>query len=213
MQARAVPVAVKKVPQENKTSAGTVELPKPTPALEPRPRIRRWATAAAVFLLLHGGLGFTEATGVTNFRGTVIRLFSPEGTLVVEVDDPGVSIQIDGSDMVIKGAGTQEIRLKPGSYTVEGRKDGKIVSRELVTVTKNGKQMVKVRQESVVKGPEPKTAKITADATAWEADVAAMPAEEQVKAVAARLKELSFGVLGINPPSRDTGVRAPSLIS
>jgi hypothetical protein len=31
-----------------------------------------------------GGLGFTEATGVTRVRGTVIRLFSPEGTLVIE---------------------------------------------------------------------------------------------------------------------------------
>ena len=42
--------------------------------------------------LFAGGFGFTEATGVTNVRGTVIRLFSPEGTLVVEVDDPAVSV-------------------------------------------------------------------------------------------------------------------------
>jgi hypothetical protein len=117
----------------------------------PQPRLRssRWAAAAAVLLLLLGGLGLTEATGVTNFRGTVIRLFSPEGTLVVEVDDPGVSVKIDESDIVITGAGAKEIRLKPGSYTVEARKDGKLVSRELVTVTKNGKQVVRVSQEPV----------------------------------------------------------------
>ena len=97
--------------------------------------------------MLLGGLGFTEATGVTDVRGTVIRLFSPEGTLVVEVDDPGVSVKIDGSDIVITGAGAREIRLKPGRYTVEASKDGKVVSRELVTVTKNGRQVVRVSQE------------------------------------------------------------------
>jgi len=118
-----------------------------TPRL--RLRRRRWAAAAAVLLLLLGGLGFTEATGVTNVRGTVIRLFSPEGTLVVEVDDPGVSVAVDGADVIITGAGAKEIRLKPGSYTVEARKDGKLVSRELVTVTKNGKQIVRVSQEPV----------------------------------------------------------------
>ncbi len=118
--------------------------------LDPRSsilRIRRWAAAAAMLLVLLGGLGITEATGLTNVRGTVIRLFSPEGTLVVEVDDPGVSVKIDGSEIVITGAGAKEIRLKPGRYLVEASKDGKLVSRELVTVTNNGRQVVRVRQE------------------------------------------------------------------
>jgi serine/threonine protein kinase len=117
---------------------------------EPRPRVRigRWATAAAVLLLL-GGLGVTEATDITNVRGTVIRLFSSDGTLVVEVDDPAVSVKIDDFDVIITGAGAKEIRLKPGKYTVEASKDGKLLSRELVTVTKNGKQIVRVSQEPV----------------------------------------------------------------
>ena len=106
--------------------------------------------------MLFGCLGFTEATGVTDFRGTVIRLLSPEGTLVVEVDDPGVSVKIDGSDIVITGAGAREIRLKPGSYTVEARKDGKVVSRELVTVTKNGRQVVRVSQEPPLEPRRPR---------------------------------------------------------
>ena len=66
---------------------------KAKPATQPRSRNRRWAVAAAVVLVLFGCLGFTEATGVTNVRGTVIRLISPEGTLVVEVDDPGRQCQ------------------------------------------------------------------------------------------------------------------------
>ena len=133
-----------------------------------------------MLLLLLAGLGFTEATGVTDFHGTVIRLFSPEGTLVVEVDDPGVSVKIDGSDIVITGAGAKEIRLKPGSYTVEASKDGKVVSRELVTVTKNGRQVVRVSQEAAPsdtkaaiddgKGPDPKTAKETTGWQGWPKD-------------------------------------------
>jgi serine/threonine protein kinase len=123
----------------------------PAPAAGPRlPRKWGWAAAAAaaVFLLV-AGLSLGEATGVTNVRGTVIRLFSPEGTLVVEVDDPGVSVTIDGEDMVITGAGAKEIRLKPGRYKVEASKDGKVVRQELVTVSKNGRQVVRVSREAL----------------------------------------------------------------
>jgi hypothetical protein len=178
------------------------EIPAAAPPLRPRVRTGRWAAAAAVLLLL-GGLCFTEATGVTDFRGTVIRLFSPEGTLVVEVDDPAVSVKIDEPDIVIRGAGVKEIRLKPGRYTVEASKDGKLVRRELVTVTKNGKQVVRVSQEArpfALKKPSGKKrdarAAKAAAASAWKRSVAAMPADEQVKSVGARLKQLNPGFDG-----------------
>src|SRR6516164_8525326 len=77
---------------------------------------RGWLCAAAALLLLFVGLGLSEATGVTDVRGTVVRLLSPEGTLVVEVDDPGVSVAVDGGDVVITGAGAKELRLRPGQY-------------------------------------------------------------------------------------------------
>jgi hypothetical protein len=137
-------------------------------------------------VLLVVGLGLGEATGVTDVRGTVIRLFSPEGTLVVEVDDPGVSVAVDGTDVVITGAGAKEIRLKPGQYQVEASKDGKLVRRELVTVSRNGRQVVRVSKESVP----------LSDAEARQNSVAALPAPEQVKAVAQRLKELNPGFDG-----------------
>lgn len=109
---------------------------------------RRWVAAAAMILVLLTGLGMSEATGITNVRGTVIRLFSPEGTLVVEVDDPGVSVTIDGEEMIITGTGAKEIRLKPGQYKLLASKDGKLVRQELVTVTTNGRQVVRVSRES-----------------------------------------------------------------
>jgi hypothetical protein len=128
----------------------------------------------------------------------VIRVFSPEGTLVVEVDDPGISVKIDGSDLVITGAGTKEIRLRPGRYRVEARKDGKVVRQELVSVTKNGRQVVRVSQE-----PPPDTKAI--EAAAWGRAVAALPAAKQVEAVAARLKKLNPGFDGKVVPTIENG--------
>jgi hypothetical protein len=112
------------------------------------PRNYPWSIAAAVLVALVAGLGTTEATGLTHFHGAVIRLFSPHGTLVVEVDDPSVSVSIDGEDMVITGAGAKEIRLKPGQYKVLASKDGKVMRQELVTVSTDGRQVVRVSQEA-----------------------------------------------------------------
>lgn len=129
----------------------TSSLPEKVPAA---PRHRHWIAAAALVLAAVTGLGMAEATGVTNVRSTVIRLFSPGGTLIVEVDDPGVSVSIDGEEMVITGTGANEIRLKPGQYTLLARKDGRVVREELVTVTTNGRQVVRVSKISEGKPDE-----------------------------------------------------------
>jgi hypothetical protein len=125
----------------------------------------------------------------------VIRLFSPEGTLVVEVDDPAVSVSVEGEAVVITGAGAREIRLKPGRYKVQASKDGKVVRKELVSVTRNGRQVVRISKEV-----EP------TEAERWERSVAGMPAEKQVKAVALRLKELNPAFDGKVTPTIDNGV-------
>ena len=156
-------------------------------------KARPWAWTAAAVVLLLVGLGVAEATGVTDVRGDVIRLFSSDGTLVVEVDDPAVSVTIDGEDLVITGAGPKEIRLKPGEYKVQASKDGKVVKQELVTVARNGRQVVRISKES---------ARWT-DAEQWEKSVAELPAEKQVEAVARRLQELNPGFDGkVNPHHR-----------
>ncbi len=167
-------------------------IPSPAP---PRRTIRRWRWATAALVLLVVGLGMTEATHLTDLRGTVIRLVSPEGTLV-EVDDPGVSVAVDGADVVITGAGAKEIRLKPGQYKVQGSKDGKLVHQELVTVTRNGRQIVRISKEN-----EPLT-----EAARWERSVAQLPAGQQVKAVVRRLKELNPAFDGTVTPTIENGV-------
>ena len=216
------PGAGPNLPELRLAVAPPTESPAPaTPAAPPairRPRVptRRRATAAAVLLALLGGLGATEATGVSDVRGTVIRLFSPEGTLEVQVDDPGVSVRIDGSDVVITGAGVEEIRLRPGLHTVEARKDGKVVSRELVSITKDGRQVVRVSRETPPGGTQAAAATGAPDATQvaaraaaaadWERSVSALPSVERAKAVALRLEELNLGFDGNITPTIENGV-------
>jgi hypothetical protein len=166
------------------------------PARQAGPTRHRGLWAAAALVLLLVGLGMGEATGVTDVRGTVIRLFSSEGTLVVEVEDPGVSVAVDGADVVITGAGVKEIRLKPGQYKVEASKDGHVVRQELVTVARDGRRVVRISQEA-----PPLT-----EAERWEKSVAALPAAEQVEAVARRLKELNPAFNGNVTPTIEGGV-------
>ena len=135
----------------------TVALP---PRVRPRFAGRRHRVVAASLLLaLLAGLGLAEASGVSNVRGVVVRLFFPDGTLVVEVDDPGVSVRIDGSDLVITGTGVKELRVKPGDYRVVASKDGRVVQQELVRVERNGRRVIRVAREAVAvadKGLEPR---------------------------------------------------------
>ena len=60
-----------------------------------------------------------------------------------------MSVRIDGSDMVITGAGVKEIRVKPGDYKVVASKDGRVVQQELVTVERNGRRVIRVAREAV----------------------------------------------------------------
>ena len=163
-------------------------------------RGRRRALAAAALLAVLIGAGLTEAIGVTHVAGTAIRLFSPEGTLVVEVDDPGVSVAVEGSDVVITGAGAKEIRLKPGQYQVRTCKHGKLLRQELVNVTRDGRQVVRITQEPPPPGV--KVAKAPVEATAWERSVADLPDDEKEKAVIARLRALNPGWIGPVEDSR-----------
>ena len=147
-----------------------VAAPAPLP---PKPRqrpvhARFWGAAAAVLLLLGAGLGATEATGVTQLSTTIIRILIPGGTLVVETDDPDVHVTIEGDGgLVMTGAGPQEVRLRPGSYQVHSSKAGKPipVDRDLVTITRGAKQVVKVRLEG--EPPAPAKAAVSAETPAF----------------------------------------------
>jgi eukaryotic-like serine/threonine-protein kinase len=187
-QSQSRPLSVAPPGQSHDRPANTAD--RPTPLSRP------WIWGAASLALLIVGGSVSEATGVTDMGRTVIRLFSPEGTLVIDVQEPGVSVAVDGADLAITGAGVNEIRLKPGQYNVKASRDGKFVSRELVTVIRNGRQLVRIRKEAA-----PST-----DAEKWEKSAAGLPAEEQVKAFVLRMKELNSGYDGKVTPTVLNGV-------
>jgi serine/threonine protein kinase/WD40 repeat protein len=121
------------------------------PAAKPAPRSRRrLALAAAFALLAMAGLGASEATGITQvseYVATILRIKTPEGTLVVKCDDPGVKVQIDDEVLIIGRAGPQEIRLKTGRHRIQAIKDGHPVRDDLVSIIRGKKEIVNVSLE------------------------------------------------------------------
>jgi len=126
---------------------------------QPSPRVRRWIAVVAAALVLMGAmLGFTEAQGVTHLAATIIRIFTPDGTLLVEVNDPAVKVTVEGDGgLVITGAGLHEVHLKPGKYQLNAKKGGQRVplTQELVTITRGNKEIVRVRLETTPPSPAP----------------------------------------------------------
>ncbi len=105
-----------------------------------------WQAIALALVLLAASFGVTEATGVTQFSSSIIRIVTGEGTLVIEVDDPSVEISIDGEELTITGAGIQELRLRPGQYQFQATRDGETITQELVTITRGDRQVVRVTE-------------------------------------------------------------------
>ena len=100
-------------------------------------------------------------------------------------------------------ARAREIRLPVGQYTVQGVKDGKVVSRELVTVTKDGRQVVRISQEPMDTKAEPSVQAIppkkhppAARAPFPDADIqriAALPPAQRYEEVVKELKRRNPG--------------------
>jgi serine/threonine protein kinase/WD40 repeat protein len=143
------------VPIVSSPHAHSLDFDLPAAKPVPRPR-RRLALATGYALLAMAGLGASEATGftqVSEFVATVLRIKTPEGTLVVRCDDPGVKVQVDDEVVIIGGAGPQEIRLKTGRHRVQAIKDGHPVQDELVSIMRGKKEIVNVSLEPVVPVP------------------------------------------------------------
>jgi WD40 repeat protein len=100
-----------------------------------RRRWRAWAAAAALVL----GTGLLAAT--------VFRIRTAEGTLAVEVNDPNVHVTVDGNEVLISGAGVAELRLRVGAHKVQATKPGAAPFNEIINITRDGKQVVKVTLE------------------------------------------------------------------
>jgi len=134
------------IPGEPGASLPSLEFDLPAARTPHRPR-RTLAVAAGVVLLALAGLGASEAAGlsqVTDFVATILRIKTPQGTLVVKVNDPGVKVDIDNEVVIIGGAGPREIRLRTGTHRVLATKNGQPVRDELVSIMKGKKEIVAI---------------------------------------------------------------------
>ena len=125
----------------------------PAPAsAQPKPSsgLRSLRSLLLAALMIGGiGLGITEAAGVTNvseFLSIVLRLKTPEGTLVVEIEDPDVEVSVDGSEIVLSGITKKELRLKPGKYQYRATRNGEPAESDWVTIERDGKTVVRIQQ-------------------------------------------------------------------
>ena len=103
---------------------------------------------AAILLVTMVGLSVSEGTGVTTVAMTVIRLVRGEGTLVIEVTDPEVSVALNGDDLIISGAGLKELRLPVGQYELEAKRNGRKLKQELVTIARDDRSVIRISTEA-----------------------------------------------------------------
>ena len=174
------------------------EAAEPTEALAAAPRRRRRlplvfaAVAALVLLGLAGGL-IAVATGL-------IRIQTPQGDYVIDTDDPDFFFQVHD------GAVKLEDRKNSKTYTLTVVQEDKNAGEFLLEAT-DGELTFKTKTFTIKRGEtagltawfEPKQiadGKPPPIADAFMQKVAALPADKQVEAVAAELKELNPGFDG-----------------
>jgi WD40 repeat protein len=126
----------------------------PQPALAASPPRRRWPRFLCRFgagaALVIAVLTVTELTGITGLiqaAATVLRLRTPDGTLVIEIDDPGVGVTIDDGEVIFTGPGVREIRLRPGRHKLRATRDGALVGQEVLTVKHGEKRLIRAHLE------------------------------------------------------------------
>lgn len=105
------------------------------------------AAAIVVLVALFAGSEALGVSHVTKFIATVLRIRTPDGTLVLIVEDPSVNVLLDERDVVITGAGPQEIRLKPGLHKLRAIKDENR-SEAFLTINRDGRRVASVGIEA-----------------------------------------------------------------
>jgi hypothetical protein len=109
--------------------------------------------AAAALAMAVVGLGWTHATEVSRLAekvATILRIHTPRGVLVLQVDDPAVKVRVDdqAEEIVLNGAGVYEVRLRPGPHILQAHREGKLVYAEILTITRGGRSVAKIGRET-----------------------------------------------------------------
>ncbi len=134
-----------------------------TPRLWNRPRptdpmakhARRWPVRIKIGAGLAVAIAFLVV--MQAFGGMIIRIATNKGQLIVEVDDaaaPDVVVEVRGSaePVRISSKSGWRVDLKAGTYevAVTGGSDLVSLSRDTVTVTRGGEEIVKARFKSAI---------------------------------------------------------------
>ena len=85
----------------------------------------------------------------------VFRIVTNKGELVIETDDPDVEVRVkrNGEQVtLVDTKSNKEITLQAGTYQLElaGDKDGLALSTNQFTLSRGGREVVKVRLEEVI---------------------------------------------------------------
>lgn len=128
-------VGVKSAPGKPRAKTSTRSLTKPI------------LVAAAMIVVLFGISEVSGLTHVSNMLMDVVRVKTPDGTLIIKVEDPEIEVTIDGERISISDGDSNIFHFKPGDYKVEAKKDGKVVLEKIVSVERDGKEVVSIELE------------------------------------------------------------------
>jgi thiol-disulfide isomerase/thioredoxin len=97
-----------------------------------------------------GLIGPTRVDGAdAEAEPPVIRLATADGTLVMRVDDPNVSVRVEGGELVVTGAGLQELRVGTGDLKAEA---SNATPETVVSITRGDKEILNIRREAPTAG-------------------------------------------------------------
>jgi serine/threonine protein kinase len=152
-QKPAVPVATVVVPAPSPFAEFDEPAALDTPRSKPQPGKfadrRKLAIGAGIGVLL-------LAVGGWLLSGVIFRVRTPDGTVVLQVDQPGAEVLVDGEKVQVTwGAGGKkaEIHVKPGTHKLSVVKDGFKTFGDEVKLEDGGRQILTVRFERTPSRP------------------------------------------------------------
>ncbi len=159
-----------------------------------RPVIPAWIGVLAL-----GGL----AAAIILLAVVILRVRTPDGTLVVEVSEPDAQVRVSDEHRGVvitrsHATGPLTIAVDPGHQRLQVEKEGFRFFTKDFSVEAGGKAIIMAKliplgEEPTLAGPKHPAARAESPASSrWLEEVAALPAAGQVGAVAARLKELNI---------------------
>jgi hypothetical protein len=157
----AVAESLERIAQKGESRPATASLPARSPArpLAALAGRRRWgvvaAAALALALLIPLGLWLSG----------VLRIRTPDGVLVVTVNEPDAEVYVDGSKVTVtwgEGGKKAEVHARPGTRRVEVKKDGFAAYGEEVTLADGGRQVIAARLEKPPPPPADKPKEVPA---------------------------------------------------